>query len=63
MQPAIVRRDRAIRADAAVFAPIVDAKDDAAARFTGITAFRAFSGRASRLFLPVATARRVVESS
>jgi GNAT superfamily N-acetyltransferase len=52
---------RAIRADAAVFALIVDAKDEAAARFYGHYGFEAFSGRAKRLFLPVATARRVVE--
>jgi ribosomal protein S18 acetylase RimI-like enzyme len=52
---------RAIRADAAVFALIVDAKDDAAARFYRHHGFQAFSGRAARLFLPVAMARRVVE--
>jgi ribosomal protein S18 acetylase RimI-like enzyme len=53
---------RAIRADAAVFALVVDAKDEAAARFYRHHGFAAFSGRAAaRLFLPVATARRVVE--
>jgi GNAT superfamily N-acetyltransferase len=52
---------RAIRADAAVFALIVDAKDEAAAQFYRHHGFEAFSGRAKRLFLPVATARRVVE--
>jgi GNAT superfamily N-acetyltransferase len=52
---------RAIRADAAVFALIVDAKDEAAAQFYRHHGFQAFSGRAARLFLPVATARRVVE--
>jgi len=52
---------RAIRADAAVFALIVDAKDEAAARFYRHHGFEAFSGRAARLFLPVATAKRVVE--
>lgn len=52
---------RAIRADAAVFALLVDAKDEAAARFYRHHGFEAFSGRAKRLFLPVATARRVVE--
>jgi ribosomal protein S18 acetylase RimI-like enzyme len=52
---------RAIRADAAVFALVVDAKDEAAARFYRHHGFEAFSGRAGRMFLPVATARRVVE--
>jgi ribosomal protein S18 acetylase RimI-like enzyme len=52
---------RAIRADAAVFTLIVDAKDDAAARFYQHHGFRAFSGSAARLFLPVAMARRLVE--
>jgi predicted N-acetyltransferase YhbS len=51
---------RAIRADAAVFALLVDAKDEAA-RFYRHHGFEAFAGRAKRLFLPVATARRVVE--
>jgi ribosomal protein S18 acetylase RimI-like enzyme len=52
---------RTIRADAAVFALVVDAKDEAAARFYRHHGFEAFSGRAARMFLPVATARRVVE--
>ena len=52
---------RAICADAAVVALVVDAKDGAAARFYRHHGFEAFSGRAGRLFLPVATARRVVE--
>jgi ribosomal protein S18 acetylase RimI-like enzyme len=52
---------RAIRADAAVFALVVDAKDEAAARFYRHHGFQEFSGRALRLFLPVATARKVVE--
>lgn len=52
---------RAIRADAAVFALVVDAKDEAAARFYRHHGFEAFSGRAGRMFLPVATAARVVE--
>jgi hypothetical protein len=37
---------RAIRADAAVFALVVDAKDEAAARFYRHHGFEAFSGRA-----------------
>jgi ribosomal protein S18 acetylase RimI-like enzyme len=52
---------RAIRADAAVFALVVDAKDEAAARFYRHYGFEAFSGRAARLFLALATARRLVE--
>jgi hypothetical protein len=44
-----------------VFALVVDAKDEAAARFYRHHGFQAFSGAAARLFLPVATARRVVE--
>jgi GNAT superfamily N-acetyltransferase len=52
---------RAIRADAAVFALLVDAKDEAAARFCRHHGFAAFSGAPARMFLPVATARRVVE--
>jgi hypothetical protein len=44
-----------------VFALVVDAKDEAAARFYRHHGFQEFSGRAGRMFLPVATARRVVE--
>jgi GNAT superfamily N-acetyltransferase len=52
---------RAIRADAAVFALVADAMDETAARFYRHHGFEEFSGRALRLFLPVATAARVVE--
>jgi ribosomal protein S18 acetylase RimI-like enzyme len=52
---------RAIRSDAAVFALLVDAKDEAAARFYRHHGFQEFSGRAARMFLTVATARRVVD--
>lgn len=52
---------RAIRADAAVFALLVDAKDEAAAQFYRHHGFEAFAGRSARMFLPVATARKVVE--
>jgi hypothetical protein len=44
---------RAIRADAAVFAFLVDAKDEAAARFYRLHGFEVFSGKAGRMFLPV----------
>jgi hypothetical protein len=40
---------------------VVDAKDEAAARFYRHHGFEGFSGRVSRMFLPAATARRVVE--
>jgi hypothetical protein len=36
-------------------------EDEAAARFYRHHGFQAFSGSAARLFLPVATARRVVK--
>jgi hypothetical protein len=55
------RWKRDCHADAAVFALLVDAKDEAAARFYRHHGFEAFAGRAKRPFLPVATARRVVE--
>jgi hypothetical protein len=44
-----------------VFALVVDAKDEAAARFYKHHEFEVFSGRGTRLFLPVATAGRAVE--
>jgi hypothetical protein len=44
-----------------LFALLVDAKDEAAARFYRHHGFHAFSGRGARMFLTVATARRVVE--
>jgi GNAT superfamily N-acetyltransferase len=50
---------RAIRADAAVFALLVDAKDEAAARFYRHHGFAAFAASPARMFLPVATARQV----
>jgi ribosomal protein S18 acetylase RimI-like enzyme len=52
---------RAIRSDAAVFALVVDARDEAAGGFYRHHGFEAFSGRAARMFLTVATARKVVE--
>jgi ribosomal protein S18 acetylase RimI-like enzyme len=52
---------RAIRADAAVFALVVDAKDETAARFYRHHGFEAFAGRSARMFLTVATARKVVD--
>jgi len=49
---------RSLLADSGVFALVVDAKDEAAVRFYQHNGFEAFSGRAARMFLPVATARR-----
>jgi ribosomal protein S18 acetylase RimI-like enzyme len=47
---------RAARADPAIFALIVDAKDEAAAAFYGHLQFRRFVSRPATLFLPIATA-------
>jgi GNAT superfamily N-acetyltransferase len=52
---------RATRADAAVFALLVDANDETAARFYRHHGFEAFWASAARMFLPVATAKKVVE--
>jgi ribosomal protein S18 acetylase RimI-like enzyme len=47
---------RAARADPAIFALIVDAKDETAAAFYGHLGFRTFTSRPQSLFLPIATA-------
>jgi ribosomal protein S18 acetylase RimI-like enzyme len=47
---------RASRADSAIFALIVDAKDDAAFAFYEHLGFRPFVSRPASLFLPIATA-------
>jgi ribosomal protein S18 acetylase RimI-like enzyme len=49
---------RAIRAEQAIFALIVDAKDDAAARFYAHHGFRPFTSRPLSLYLPIAEAAR-----
>ena len=54
---------RAARADTAIFALIVDAKDDAAAAFYEHLQFRRFAGRPSSLFLPIATALRAMSAN
>jgi ribosomal protein S18 acetylase RimI-like enzyme len=51
---------RALRADPAVLTLIVDAKDDAAAAFYRRHGFAAFASRPSSLFLPLATAARLL---
>ena len=51
---------RSSRAEAAVFALIVDATDEAAALFYGRCGFRSFAGRPLRLYLPMATALKAL---
>jgi hypothetical protein len=46
---------RALRADPAVFAPVVDARNEAAAAFYTRFGFRPFASRPLSLFLPLAT--------
>jgi len=46
--------ERAARSDAAMFALVVDAKDEAAAEFYRRNGFRAFSSRPRSLYLPIA---------
>ena len=53
---------RAARADSAIFALIVDAKDDAALAFYEHHQFRRFASRPMSLFLPVATALQALKS-
>jgi GNAT superfamily N-acetyltransferase len=52
---------RAARSEAAVYAIIVDAKDETAARFYSHHGFLPFESRPGALFLPVATANRLGE--
>jgi ribosomal protein S18 acetylase RimI-like enzyme len=49
---------RTMRAEPAIFALIVDAKDEAAVAFYTHLGFRAFTSRPMSLFLPVAEAQR-----
>jgi GNAT superfamily N-acetyltransferase len=53
---------RTWRADPAVFALLVDAKDDRAAEFYRHFGFVNFSGRQARLFLPLATAAKLMKN-
>jgi len=53
---------RACRSEAAIFAVVVDAKDEDAAAFYQHHGFKAFVGRPRSLFLPVATAMKLLES-
>ena len=49
---------RALRSDAAIFAILVDAKDDVAAAFYGHHGFMPFASRALTLYLPIATVKK-----
>jgi GNAT superfamily N-acetyltransferase len=49
---------RAMRADSAIYALVVDAKDDLARRFYIHHGFRPFLSRPTTLFLPLAEAAR-----
>jgi GNAT superfamily N-acetyltransferase len=54
---------RSIRAEPAIFAPVVDAKDDTAVRFYQHLGFHHFVSHPMRLCLPVAEAtRRLAET-
>ncbi|KIZ41130.1 MULTISPECIES: GNAT family N-acetyltransferase [Rhodopseudomonas] len=53
---------RASRCDPAIFALIVDAKDDSAVRFYEHYQFRRFTSRPQSLFLPVATALQALQA-
>ena len=55
---------RAMRAEPAIFALVVDAKDDAALRFYQHLGFRQLVSHPMRMYLPVAeAARRLVEGT
>ncbi len=53
---------RSARADQAIFALIVDAKDEAAAAFYEHLQFRRFASRPAALFLPLATALQALHA-
>lgn len=52
--------ERAAKAEPAVFTMIVDAKDEAAVRFYGRCGFTPFAGRPMSLYLPIATAVKMM---
>jgi len=54
--------ERACRSEAAVFAVIVDAKDEQASDFYRHHGFLSFASRPQSLWLPVATAMKLLES-
>ncbi|MBN8940200.1 MAG: GNAT family N-acetyltransferase [Rhizobiales bacterium] len=51
---------RAVRAEAAVFTMVVDAKDEGAAAFYRHFGFTPFASRPMSLFLPIATAMKLL---
>jgi ribosomal protein S18 acetylase RimI-like enzyme len=53
---------RAAHAETAIFALVVDAKDDAAVSFYQHHAFRRFVSKPSSLFLPIATALQALQA-
>jgi GNAT superfamily N-acetyltransferase len=53
---------RAARADTAIFAILVDAKDDSAAAFYRHHGFQPFAARPLNLFLPIGTALKLLEN-
>lgn len=54
---------RAAGADPAIFALVVDAKDDAAVAFYEHLEFRSFASRPMSLYLPIATALKAVQAA
>jgi ribosomal protein S18 acetylase RimI-like enzyme len=54
---------RAANADPAVFALVVDAKDEAAVAFYEHLGFRRFTGRPMTLYLPIATAVKAIQAA
>ena len=54
---------RAARADPAIFALVVDAKDDTAVQFYEHLGFRRFTSRPGSLFVPIATALQALDES
>jgi ribosomal protein S18 acetylase RimI-like enzyme len=53
---------RAMRSEPAIFALVVDAKDDAAMRFYRYLGFREFLSQPMRMFIPIAEAARRLSS-
>ena len=54
---------RAMRSERAIFALVVDAKDEAASRFYQHLGFRTFISHPMRLFLPIAEAARLLSDA
>jgi GNAT superfamily N-acetyltransferase len=54
--------ERALRSEVAIYAILVDAKDERAAAFYSHHGFQPFTSRPRSLFLPVATALKLLES-